>query len=511
MAGKDGDASYSLVRFGQTVMAQGPVRMNDEKPDGTRVAMVMAAIRQRIAGRSLTPGAKLPSIRGLAATLKVSVSTVVDAYGRLVAEGAILSRPGSGFYVANQAAPFSLAEVAPRLDRAVDPFWISRQSLEAGDDGLKPGCGWLPPSWFPEESLRRSLRALSRAEAPSLADYGSPLGLPPLRQLIARRMAERGIEASPDQVILTESGTQAIDLLCRFLLEPGDTVLVDDPCYFNFHALLRAHRARIVGVPYTPSGPDVGAFASAVEEHRPRLYITNSAIHNPTGATLSPVTAHRVLKLADQFGLLIIEDDIFADFEHVPAPRLAAFDGLDRVIHIGSFSKTLSAAARCGFIAAKREWVEGLTDLKIATSFGGSRLSAELVLNVLSDGSYRRHVELLRTRLSQAMREVSGKLMNLGITPWLEPQAGMFLWCRLPDGIDAAEVARSAVAKDVVLAPGNVFSLSQSASNFMRFNVSQMLDPRAFAVLGEALGQSLLISQAEPRLQLPQGCVACVP
>jgi DNA-binding transcriptional MocR family regulator len=150
-------------------------------------------------------------------------------------------------------------------------------------------------------------------------------------------MAERGIEASPDQIVLTESGTQAIDLLCRFLIEPGDTVLIDDPCYFNFHALLRAHRARMVGVPYTASGPDVALFARALEEHRPRLYITNSAIHNPTGATLSPVVAHRLLKLADAHALTIIEDDIFADFEYVPAPRLAAFDGLDRVIHIGSF------------------------------------------------------------------------------------------------------------------------------------------------------------------------------
>jgi DNA-binding transcriptional MocR family regulator len=207
--------------------------------------MVMTTIRQRIAGRSLTPGAKLPSVRGLAGTLKVSTSTVVDAYERLVAEGAILSRPGSGFYVANQAAPFSLSEVGPRLDRAVDPFWDSRQSRDASEGGLKPGCGWLPPSWLPEESIRRALRALSRSEGPSLADYGSPLGLPPLRQLISRRMAERGIEASPDQIMLTESGTQAIDLLCRFLIEPGDTVLVDDPCYFNFHALLRAHRAKI--------------------------------------------------------------------------------------------------------------------------------------------------------------------------------------------------------------------------------------------------------------------------
>ncbi|WP_411196431.1 PLP-dependent aminotransferase family protein, partial [Rhizobium sp.] len=226
-----------------------------------------------------------------------------------------------------------------------------------------------------------------------------------------------------------------------------------------------------------------------VAEHRPRLYITNSAIHNPTGATLSPVTAHRLLKLADQFDLTIIEDDIFTDFEYTPAPRLAAFDGLDRVIHIGSFSKTLSASARCGFVAAKPEWIDGLTDLKIATSFGGGRLTAELVLTVLSDGSYRKHMETLRHRLSQAMSDVSVRLKGLGITPWLEPQAGMFLWCRLPDGIDATDVARAGLEKRIVLAPGNAFSLSQSATNFMRFNVAQTLDARVFEVLGDALAR----------------------
>ena len=449
--------------------------------------MVMTTIRQRIAGRNLTPGAKLPSVRAMAAAAGVSTSTVVDAYERLVAEGVILSRPGSGFYVANQAAPFSLADLGPKLDRAVDPFWVSRQSLEAGESDLKPGCGWLPPSWLAEDSIRRALRTLSRADSTALADYGSPLGLPPLRQLITRRMAERGVEASPDQILLTESGTQAIDLLCRFLLEPDSVVLVDDPCYFNFQALLRAHRARIVSVPYTPSGPDLELFAQVVAEHRPRLYITNSAIHNPTGATLSPVVAHRVLKIADQFDVTIVEDDIFADFEHTPAPRLAAFDGLDRVIHIGSFSKTLSAAARCGFIAARREWVDGLIDLKIATSFGGGRLSAELVYRVLSDGGHRKHIEALRSRLSNARFEVTVRLKNLGIRPWLEPSAGMFLWCRLPGDTSATDIARAALERKIVLAPGNAFSLSQTATNFMRFNVSQMIDPRVFDVLRETL------------------------
>lgn len=453
----------------------------------TRIAVVMQAIRQMIGVRSLTPGAKLPSIRAFAATMRVSKSTVVEAYERLVAEGVIRSRPGSGYFVVAPLAPLSLVETGPKFDRAVDPLWISRQSLEAGESMPKPGCGWLPAAWMPQDAIRRGLRTLSRGDDAVLTDYGTPLGLLALRQVLSRRMAGHGIESSPSQIVLTESGTQAIDLICRFLIEPGDTVLVDDPCYFNFHALLRAHRAKVISVPYTPTGPDLELFAQVLAEHRPRLYITNSGLHNPTGAVLSPVTAHRVLRLAEQFELTIVEDDIFADFEVTPAPRLAAFDGLDRVIQIGSFSKTLSASVRCGYIAARPDWVEGLIDLKIATSFGGASLSAGLVLALLTDGSYRKHVESLRQRLARAMADASSRLKAIGIEPWIAPPAGMFLWCRLPNGVDAADVARHALTERIVLAPGNVFSLSQTAGGFMRFNVAQMSDPRVLTVTDAAI------------------------
>jgi len=453
----------------------------------TLIESVVATVRQRIAARSLTPGAKLPSIRAFARTMKVSTSTVVEAYERLAAEGVIRSRRGSGFYVCSPLAPLSLTQIGPRLDREIDPLWVSREALNAPEEMLKPGCGWLPASWMPQAALRRAVRSLARADDTILADYGTPLGLAPLRQLLARRLGEHGIEASPDQIMLTESGTQAVDLLCRFLLQPGDTVLVDDPCYFNFHALLRAHRANIVGVPITPTGPDVELFGQVTAEHRPRLYITNSALQNPTGATLSPVVAHRLLKLADQSGLTIVEDDIFADFEHTPAPRLAAFDGLNRVVHIGSFSKTLSASVRCGFIAAPRDWIDGLSDLKISTSFGGSRFSAELVLALLRDGSYRKHMEVLRQRLARATVETSARLKAIGIVPWIEPQAGMFLWCSLPQGCDAADIARHALSEKIVLAPGNAFSLSRTADRFLRFNVAQSDDARIFSTLEAAM------------------------
>jgi len=411
----------------------------------------------------------------------------VEAYERLVAEGAIISRPGSGYFVVGVIAPLALAELGPKLDQTVDPLWISRQSLESNPGALKPGCGWLPTSWMYEEGIQRALRSQARAVTAKLTDYATPLGSPLLRQLISRRMIGLGIDSSSEQIMLTESGTQAIDLICRFLLEPGDTVLVDDPCYFNFHALLKAHRVTTIGIPYTPHGPDLEKFEVALREHSPRIYITNSAIHNPTGAVLSPVVAHRLLKLVDSSNLTIIEDDIFSDFENTAAPRLAAYDGLSRVIYIGSFSKSVSASIRCGYIAARSDWIEGLIDLKIATTFGGGGMAADIVFAILTDRGYRKHMETVRHRLAEAMEKTVSKLSRFDIKPWILPQAGMFLWCQLPDGMDSATIAQSCLKDGVVLAPGNAFSQSLRANDFLRFNVAQSNDVRIFDSLARAI------------------------
>jgi len=453
----------------------------------TQIEKIMTEIQSRIAARAYLPGARLPSVRAQARAMRVSVSTVVQAYERLAAEGVIASRAGAGFYVTAPLAPLALTQLGPKLDRDIDPLWVSRQSLETDASVLKPGCGWLPADWLYETGMRRALRALARADTLELTEYATPLGHPALRQLLCRRLADTGIEAPAEHIMLTESGTQAIDLICRFLLEPGDTVMVDDPCYFNFHALLKAHRVQVVGVPYTPSGPDVSLFEATLQKHAPRLYITNSGIHNPTGATLSPVTAHRILKLADNAQLVIVEDDIFADFEINAAPRLAAFDGLNRVITIGSFSKTISASLRCGYIAARSDWIESLADLKIATTFGGGRLAADGVFRALTDSGYRRHMETVRQRLAEVRIKTIARLDAIGIQPWLIPQAGMFLWCRVPQGMDAAAIARSCLKDAVVLAPGNAFSQSLSAGEFLRFNVAQSTDARIFNVLARAL------------------------
>ena len=460
------------------------------EPGETLVEAVMAVIRQRIATRSLAPGARAPSLRRLAETLAVSKSTVVEAYDRLAADGAIVARPGSGFYVSRRTRPLSLAPRERPVDRAIDPLWIMRQSLDQGAGALRPGCGWLPPRWLPEAALRRAMRGLARDGEADLAEYDAPLGFAPLRRHLADRLDGRGIAADPDRILLTDSGTQAIDLVCRFLLQPGDTVLLDDPCYFNFQTILRAHRAVVVGVPYTPSGPDLDAFARAAAEHRPKLYVTNATLQNPTGASLPAASVHRLLKLAEAHDIVVVEDDIFADFEGEPAPRLAAFDGLDRVIHVGSFSKTLSAAVRCGFVAARADWIEGIADLKLATLMGNGSLAAQLVHRMLVDGGYRRHLDGLRAGLARAMGETARRLEAAGLRLWTEPRGGMFLWAALPDGLDSAEVARRALGRGVVLAPGNVFSPSGTAGSYLRFNAAQCADPRVFEALARAMEEA---------------------
>lgn len=457
----------------------------------TRTEELMEAIRLKIASRALGPDDKLPSVRRFAAAMSVSPSTVVEAYDRLAAEGIIRAKPGSGFYVTgSNMPPMSIGEMGPRRDRAVDPFWVSRQSLDADETMEKPGCGWLPANWMPNAALRRGLRNLARADDAILSDYGSTRGSLALRRILLGRFAEEGIEAGTDQVLLTASGTQAIDLICRFLLNPGDTVLVDDPGYFNFQALLRAHRVEVVGIPYTTTGPDTAAFEAAIAAHSPRLYITNSALHNPTGASMSPQTAHRLLSAATAHNLMIVEDDIFADFEPSPSPRLAVLDGLDRVIRIGSFSKTLSASVRCGYIAARADWIEGLIDLQVATSFGGpSPVATELIGNVLAGGSYRKHMAELRQKLTKARDRTIARLGPLGIVPWTMPRGGFYLWCRLPDGLDSADIARSCMDAGVILAPGNVFSVSQTAGPFMRFNIAHSDTDRVEQALKSAINR----------------------
>ena len=302
------------------------------------------------------------------------------------------------------------------------------------------------------------MRAVARGPGPSKLRYDAPKGFEPLRRLIAARLAERGAPIDSENLLLTDSATQALDLVLRFFLSPGERVVVDDPCYYNLIPLVSAHRAEIVSVPYTPDGPDLAALETIFASRRPRLYLMQVGPHNPTGATLSAAVAHRVLRLAETYDVVIVEDDVYGDFEAVPSARLAALDGYNRVLQVGGYSKTVTAALKIAYIAGRRDWMEALLDLRLATTLGNSAFAAATIHAFLSEGGYRRHLDALRPRLAAATARLKAQFGALGLTLWVEPRAGLFAWGQLPDGLDTTEVARLAQSRRVVFAPGRSFS-----------------------------------------------------
>ena len=214
----------------------------------------MKVIRAKVASRAITAGDRLPSIRSFAITMGVSHSTVVEAYDRLVAEGLIRARRGSAYVSTTALPPLALAEDRPhRIAQWTRSGFHANRSMPTRLHSSLAAAGCRPIGCRPTRCAGRCAR-LRGPRIPCSRDYGVTRGSLALRRILMARFAEDGIEVSADQLLLTASDTQAFDLICRSLLRPGQTVLVDDPCYFNFRALLRAHQVKIVSVPYTASG-----------------------------------------------------------------------------------------------------------------------------------------------------------------------------------------------------------------------------------------------------------------
>jgi len=211
----------------------------------------------------------LPSIRNFAKSHDVSRFTVVEAYDRLVAMGYLQSRRGAGFYTAAlRHAPCQQFSPADRKHNE-DLVWLIRRLLEADENTILAGGPWLPNAWLDEGGIRQSLSALARKNGAYLIEYGNPSGYLPLREHLAVLLDEIGITAVPSQIVLTHGASQALDLVIRHLLAPGDAALVDDPGYYNLFGNLRLSNVQMLGVPRNPNGPDIDSLERLAAEHRP--------------------------------------------------------------------------------------------------------------------------------------------------------------------------------------------------------------------------------------------------
>jgi DNA-binding transcriptional MocR family regulator len=437
----------------------------------------------RIEGQVFKPGARLPSIRAMAKSLRVSPFTVVQAYDRLVAMGVLKARVGSGFYVQGPRR-------APRpaiVHSQIDLVWLTRHMIDsAGARG--PGLGVLPAAWLNGSQIGAAVRGLGRESTSRWLASGSSHGFEPLREVLQHRLAGLGIVARADQIVLTSGITHGLDLVLRALIEPGDSVLALNPCWFGALGMLAVRGARIVGVPCNRDGPDLDAMANLAAETRPKLMILSSTAHNPTGQTLDAPSITRILEIAARHDIAIFEDDVYADLGVPNAVRLAAVDRLDRVVYAGSFSKTLASNLRVGFIAARGDRAQAIANAKLLSGFTTPELNERLLHKLLIEGRYAKHVAALRARLAESRQTAFALLAREGIPVFGRPESGLFFWVDM--GCDTNELAIAANKQNYLVAPGSLFSPSQERTSWMRFNVTTRHDTALAELLRTAKASS---------------------
>lgn len=452
-------------------------------------------LRELIAGGQLPAAARLMSIRQLALQLAVSPNTVVTAYDRLMALGLIESRGTAGYFVCESRHATLADAAALEAGEEQDGVWLAQQSNDQRAGVLLASSGALPPSWLEDAVPAAAVqRGLARASA-GMASRCPPQGVPELRERIAMVLRGIGIAVDAGRILTTYGGTHAIDLICRAFVQPGDTVLVEDPGYFLMFERLRKEGVRIVPITRNPDGIDLAQLDAACREHRPRLLFIQTVLHNPTGWSSTAANLHKVLMLAQQYGFLIAEDDVHGHFHPGHATRLASLSGLERVIYYSSFCKALSPALRMGYMAADQTLLKALMREKIYSVLTTPALNEYVMLEVLAAGRWRKHLDRLNAKLLAARHASARLLSSAGLLLDHPGEGGLFLWASVAPDVDLNLLVQDAYRNKILLARGATFFANNQSDAHIRFNVAFSQQPRLADYLRDRL-QSLAGARA---------------
>jgi DNA-binding transcriptional MocR family regulator len=463
------------------------------RSDTTLAEQLTARYAELIRQRLLAPGARLPSVREGARRHEVSPATVVAAYDKLLARGLVEARPHRGFFVRSGArdawtgdsqtpgsGATTLRHVLPSSATA-----LIRGMFQVPGGRAMPGLGTLPSDWLDPSMLAAVMRKATTSQlmAATALQYGDPAGERRLREALAIKLADHGIAAAAAQIVTTIGATHALDIVTRTLLRTGDGVLVDEPGWSVEYARLAALGMRVLPVPRGVDGPDVAAMRRLIEAQtpaeRPRLYVTVSVLHNPTGASLGLSAAHQVLRLAQEFGFHIVEDDTYAHLAPAHSPRLAALDALERTIYVSGFSKILVPNWRVGYLAAPATLIDRFIDTKLLTTLTTPGAGELALAHCLEQGWLRRHAERVVQRLGAARARTVRLAEAHGCRFAAEPR-GLFGW--VDAGVDTERLAH-AMIDDWLLAPGALFHAVHRPSTLMRINFATSQEPRFWKAL----------------------------
>ncbi|MEU7892952.1 PLP-dependent aminotransferase family protein [Nonomuraea sp. NPDC049152] len=425
--------------------------------DDSSIAQIAAMLREDIAARQ--PGDRLPSSRELMRRHGVSPVTVSRAIGQLAAEGRVITRPGSGAFVAPRPAP--LREVSDLSwqtvalgDRVIDDSGVTALLTPPPEDVIPLTGGYLNAAMRPDRQLSAAAsRAVKRVDAWAMP----PLtGVLELRAWFAR---QAGGEVTAADALIVSGGQAALSHAFRALAAPGTTVLMETPTYPGAMAAAKAAGLRTAAVPMDADGvlPDLLSEAFAVTGAR--VFYCQPTLHNPTGATLTDRRREQVLQVARAHNAFVIEDD-YARYltEHAPTP-MVALDRYGTVVHVCSLTKILAPSLRLAAVIARGPAAHRLRASQLVESFVVARPLQETALEFVSSPAWPRHLAAVHTELATRRTALLTALAALlpEAEPHLVPRGGKHVWVRLPPHVDEAALVEEARRNGVQVSPGRIY------------------------------------------------------
>jgi DNA-binding transcriptional MocR family regulator len=482
----------------------------DRQQDVPLYLQIEEALRRAILSGVFVDGDKLPSTRTLASELAVSRLTVENAYTELAAKGFLHQRRGSGAYVLHPLLQPVQPRPTPDMPFPAERFTTLTSRLDGYPDTPLPdnfinfAAGVGSPKVFPQEEFRKILLSVLSRHAEEAFSYGEYCGYYPLRDTLGRILTAQGIPTHAEQLLITNGSQHAISLIVQSLLEPGDTVIVEQPTYAEILGLLRLHRINIVTIPSDRHGMQVEQLPALLEKHRPKLIYTIPNFHNPTGRCLSEARRRQLLALAQQAGVMILEDDFVGDLRYngKQLPSLRALAQPGTVIYVSTFSKMLLPSMRIGYLVADREQYQQIARLKHVDSFTSSNLIQRALDAFVTIGRYDKQLRRAG-RIYRQHRDTMVATLQQHLPhgcQFVTPEGGLFIWLTLPTSVSTEALMPVAWKEGVTFARGECFyAEEQRGAHGMRLNFAANTPPlieEGIARLCRAIRQVMAPKQA---------------
>lgn len=342
-------------------------------------------------------------------------------------------------------------------------------------DVISFGGGLPAPEMFPIREFKEACNYILEHDGAEALQYGPTDGYPPLKEFLVEKMQKYGVPAKEENILITNGSQQALDLIAKVFVDAGDVIVTEAPTYLGALQAWNVFGPRYVTVPSDDAGMQVDHLEEVLKQQRVKFIYVLPNFHNPAGVTLSEERRYQLVEVAGRYGVPILEDDPYGElrFEGKDLTPITVLHK-ENVIYLSTFSKTLAPGIRLGWISAPERVIHRLIMAKQAADLHTSSFVQMVANDICQRGILRRHVTLIR-KTYRERRDVMLRAMEeffpAGVT-WTRPEGGMFLWVRLPEHVDAAELLKIALQEKVAFVPGEVFFPNGGGHNTMRLNYS---------------------------------------